>query len=536
MTEEFIRKSILVHGDKYDYSKTEYVNAKTKVVIICKEHGEFLQIPGSHRQGCGCRKCGFISTQYKRTMQNKEFIENAILVHGDKYDYSKTEYINNLKEVIIICRIHGEFSQLPKTHKRGADCIDCSLITRGNKRTKTTEQFIEEAKIIHGNKYDYSKSEYKKSIQNIIIICKEHGEFLQTAQGHLGGSGCKMCANKMIGDKLKKTTEQFIKEAKLIHGDKYDYSKVEYKTNGEKIVITCPIHGDFEQRPSGHLRGRRCTICYSQFKSNTEEFIEKAKKVHVNKYDYSKTKYEYSNMNIIIICKIHGEFLQTPNHHLTGAGCKSTIFTTDEFIQKAKEIHGDKYDYSKSIYVKMSDKVIITCQIHGDFQQTPSNHITHQQDCQKCARKCYSKCQIKWLDFISSYNQIKIQHAENEGEYIIPTTKYSADGYCKETNTIYEFHGDFWHGNPKIYHPIDINPISNKTFQELYQRTLDREQEIKNLGYNLIVIWESDWNKLNKSIKIIQTRFRNKKYYSTNSKFSSSDEDEGEGGQEMISI
>ena len=126
---------------------------------------------------------------------------------------------------------------------------------------------------------------------------------------------------------------------------------------------------------------------------------------------------------------------------------------TEEFIQKAKEIHEDKYDYSKSIYTKMNDKVIINCQMHGEFEQTPCNHITREQGCSKCTNNRYSKCQIKWLDFISTYNQIKIQHAENGGEYKIPNSRLKTDGYCQETNTIYEFHGDFWHGNPKYIIP-----------------------------------------------------------------------------------
>ena len=120
----------------------------------------------------------------------------------------------------------------------------------------------------------------------------------------------------------------------------------------------------------------------------------------------------------------------------------------------------------------------------------------------------HSKCQIKWLDFISSYNHIQIQHAENEGEFKIPNTKYSADGYCQETNTIYEFHGDYWHGNPKKFNPTDMNTITNKTYGELYQKTIKREQEIRDMGFNLVVIWESDWNKINNSIRSIQHIFR----------------------------
>lgn len=101
-----------------------------------------------------------------------------------------------------------------------------------------------------------------------------------------------------------------------------------------------------------------------------------------------------------------------------------------------------------------------------------------------------------------------IQHAENGGEYCIPETKYRADGYCKETNTIYEFHGDYWHGNPKLFDKDKMNMVSKKTFGELYQRTLEKEEIIKKLGYNLVVMWERDWINLNRSVRKLQRLFR----------------------------
>jgi len=114
--------------------------------------------------------------------------------------------------------------------------------------------------------------------------------------------------------------------------------------------------------------------------------------------------------------------------------------------------------------------------------------------------------QICWLNFISKFYNINIQHAENGGEYRL--NKLKIDGFCKENNTIYEFHGDFWHGNPKKFNENDYNSICKTTFGKLYQKTLEREQQIRNLGYNLVVMWEHDWTNINKSIKILQKRFR----------------------------
>ena len=119
---------------------------------------------------------------------------------------------------------------------------------------------------------------------------------------------------------------------------------------------------------------------------------------------------------------------------------------------------------------------------------------------------------IYYLNFIELLNNITIKHAENGNEYIINGTKLKADGYCKETNTIYEYHGDFWHGNPQVFDLSKINKVNGKTFGYLYQKTLEREQLIRDMGFNLVVIWESDWNKINKSIKTLQKKFRNSKH------------------------
>jgi len=163
-------------------------------------------------------------------------------------------------------------------------------------------------------------------------------------------------------------------------------------------------------------------------------------------------------------------------------------------------------------YEGIDKKVKIKCILHNIvFQQTPWCHLQGHNGCNICNKsKKSSKQQIDWLNFIEKMNNICIQHSENEKEYSIPETKYKADGYCKETNTIYEFHGDFWHGNPKLYNKDNLNPIISKTYGELYEKTLERERKIKELGYNLVVMWEYDWKRINKSIILIQRKFRNK--------------------------
>ena len=376
----------------------------------------------------------------------------------------------------------------------------------------TTEEFKKRAKLIHiEDKYDYSKVEYNGYKTKVIIICDEHGDFEQTPNEHLSGCGCPFCAGN-----IKFTTEEFIKKAKLIHiEDKYDYSKVEYINSKTKVIIICKKHGEhyeFEQIPSSHLKGNGCPKCVGRNKT-TKEFIEKAKELHGDLYDYTKVNYIDVKTKVIIICKEHDEFEQTPDSHLNKkSGCTycagNIKYTTEEWIEKAKEIHKDKYDYLKVNYIDAKTKVTIICNKHGEFEQNPKSHISGC-GCPKCAKQ-YSKSQIEWLNYISIKDKIIIQHGENEGEFIIPNTRFKADGYCKETNTVYEFHGDYWHGNPLKF---DQNEEFKDgiTFGQLYEKTIEREKQIKDMGFNLIVMWENDWKKLNKFVKIIQRSYRKKK-------------------------
>lgn len=186
----------------------------------------------------------------------------------------------------------------------------------------TTEQFIEKAKKLHSNKYDYSLTEYKNRRSEVKIICPIHGEFTQIADYHLTGRGCDKC-----GGTYTKTTKEFIKIANKIHNNKYNYSLVEYKNNFKKVKIICPKHGIFIQSPSNHINHKsiypKCNNIQrsENMTLTTNDFIEKANIVHENTYDYSLVDYKNSHKKISIICKKHGIFKQTPNNHLRGKGC-----------------------------------------------------------------------------------------------------------------------------------------------------------------------------------------------------------------------
>jgi len=190
--EQFLEKIYSVHNNKYDYSKMVWVNTKTKISIICKIHGDFLQIPSAHLAGHDCPKC----SKLRQTKTRDQFIMDGTALYGDKYDYSKVQYVNDATKVMIGCKIHGFFEQLPHNHLskgRNGSCKKCGIASY----TKSKEQFIIDANKIHNNKYDYSKVEYVNNKTKIIIVCPEHGNFTQNPCSHIiNKTGCPNCLYK----------------------------------------------------------------------------------------------------------------------------------------------------------------------------------------------------------------------------------------------------------------------------------------------------------------------------------------------------
>ena len=283
-----------------------------------------------------------------KRINTNDFIKKAIEVHGSKYDYSKVEYINNLTKVCIICPEHGEFWQSPSNHWKGCECPNCK-----NKHHYTTEEWIQKAIGVHGSKYDYSKVEYINNSTKVCIICPEHGEFWQRPSDHNNGQGCPGCTGKNISLKKRADEEDIIRRFKEVHGDKYDYSKVEYVNMYEKVCIICPEHGEFWQTPINHIKERGCYKCH-HWGLNTEEWIKIFKTTHGDKYDYSKVEYKNSQTPICIICPEHGEFWQTPANHNSGKGCPICNSSKLELVIKSflednniKYIHQHSFDWLK---------------------------------------------------------------------------------------------------------------------------------------------------------------------------------------------
>jgi len=240
----------------------------------------------------------------------EEFIRKAKLIHGDKYEYSLVDYKGTLYSVKIICKIHGEFEQNSRNHLRGNGCKQCAI----QKDRLTTSEFIEKAIIIHGNEYDYSKTNYTKSIEKVKIICKIHGLFEQVAGHHLEGHKCKQCSlqNKFL------TTDEFIKRSIKIHGNKYDYSNTKYINNITKVNIICKLHGIFSQDPYSHYKGTGCPHCTNKTEGKIKEFLLKTNINAETQCDVNGKKFDFLIKNDFIL-EIDG------NQHFPDLRCHRKI-------------------------------------------------------------------------------------------------------------------------------------------------------------------------------------------------------------------
>lgn len=432
-----------------------------------------------------------------RKLNTKEFINKAIVKHGDKYSYDKTIYKGSKQKAIITCKIHGDFLQIPNSHLMGGGCPKCSRETIVNKTRSNTTDFVAKANKIHNNKYCYYETEYINISTKVKIICKKHGCFIQNPNDHLQGYGCPIC-----GGSKKLTTQNFIKRSKEIHANKYDYSKTNYINSATNVIIICKEHGEFLQKPNKHLMGRGCPKCSNikikksnqNIKLTTSNFITKSNKIHKNKYDYSQSRYTSNNHKLLIICPDHGAFYQLANDHLQGHGCPvcngNIKLTTEEFINRSNIIHNFKYDYSKSEYNNGKSKILIICPMHGKFYQNASDHL-QGHGCNKCA--------ILESNPEKEISKIFSNPEMHNRELIKP---YEIDIFDKENKIGVEFHGLRWHS-------YNRSETSKEKLKHYNKATLANDN-----GIFLFQIFEHEWiknsciiksminNKLNKSIRI----------------------------------
>ena len=294
----------MVHGNKYDYSKSIYVKAKEKVIITCPIHGDFEQRPQDHvLKGCGCQKCKAQKIIEIHSYTKDMFLQMAHAKFGNKFDYSQVEYVNYTTPVTILCPIHGEFQTTPEYHIESAiGCAKCGREKANKAESDTQKEFIAKASKVHFDKYDYSKVQYVNSQTKVCIICPEHGEFWQRPANHISGQGCPKC--RLIGqtrlyNKLKeifptldilfevdKTKVPWIGNQRLdiyipkinmaieLMGPQH-YEEIPYFKNGSSLKVT----QERDKRKRQKCKENNCTLVELKYYYTKDEFNNLCDKV-----------------------------------------------------------------------------------------------------------------------------------------------------------------------------------------------------------------------------------------------------------------
>lgn len=226
-----------------------------------------------------------------------------------------------------------------------------------------------------------------------------------------------------------------------------------------------------------------------------EEALARAIRIHGKKYDFSLFAYSNLNKKSKVICKLHGVFITNISNLIYNkCGCHKCskrltfLCSRKEIIKRARGIHGSLYTYSKFVYKNFRTKSKVTCKIHGDFMITPDKFVFKKRGCNKCAGKI-SASERRWL------NSLNIKSLKRQFFIKIDNFRFHADGYDPITNTVYEFLGNYWHGNPKVFKKNHLNKVRNKTFGQLYNETMNKKKLLKKHGYNVVYMWEKDYER-----------------------------------------
>lgn len=313
----------------------------------------------------------------------------------------------------------------------------------------------------------------------------------------------------MKNNKVKKISfDEFLKRVLLAYPDrKFDFSLSEFKNMETKIKIICQEGHIIFTTPHTFLkaRGTGCLECFhNSIKRTKDDLYTKLYSIFGNEYDLSKIDYKNKRTPIVLICKIHGDFKKFVHHLFNGHGCpacdkeKRRLFYQNLFIEQAKIIHYNKYNYSLVNHQALKKKVIIICPIHGKFNQSFDNHVVQKQGCPKCCKRISSQ-EISWLNSLNIAEECRQKSIKvfDGNRYI----NYIVDAYDLNTNIVYEFNGDYYHGNPDVFNHNNFNKVCEKTFGELYKNTIRKEENLVKSGYKVISMWENDWKKIQKEKK-----------------------------------
>lgn len=495
--DHFLARARDKHKERFLYDRFSWTGLTKNVRIYCSAHGWFEQVAQTHLDSSGCGKCGHAERAQLQSLKNLDiFIDKANAKFNGRYQYDKSSWRGSNFKLNICCPDHGWFKQVAYDHLKFSGCYSCARIVMvENKIEKSKSKFIEKAKTVHQNKYEYDFSTWKGTGEKFKIKCSIHGWFEQIPHDHLRATGCTSCGHELAGLRGRLTEEEIIVRFRQTHGDRYEYNNLNYTVSSQKLTITCKVHGDFKQKLVDHERGDGCPKCGKRHRWTTEEFVANSIQAHGNKYTYEKSEYTGALLPITVTCKIHGDFTTQPARHvLRKDGCPKCSpvahLTQDDFLVRAQKRFGDRYDYSLVEFVNVATPVKIVCKTHGLFEQPPVYHLSNAIGCGQCSYNVSTK-ETKWLDgFTMSAKAKRNTTVKLKGR------RRNVDAFDPESKTVYEFWGDWWHGHPDFFDPEDIHPKTGTTFGELYQKTLEKRSDILEAGYTLVEIWEHEFDKM----------------------------------------
>lgn len=451
----------------------------------------------------------FSQPREKRGRVVEEKLRRCIERHPQGIDYSKTDFTKSLEdEVIFVCRDHGPFRKTLRMFLRvKTPCEECLKKNRLKKRMTGLNP-----------NFSYGKTDFSASEQMpTIVTCLLHGDVQVSLYDHkrFKTGGCQKCKSALTGDNKRSNLASLLRRAEEIYGkNTYDYSKITgFKSQHDLVTIICKKkgHGEFQKSLANHLHKRRpqgCPICGMAKGSDKQaltqlQFLEKAQAVHEQKYDYSAVKFSRSKDKVFITCRTCGSgFKQTINDHLSGSGClecgkrktadANRTLTTELVVRRCKEVWGNRYDYSKTEYIDTDTPLKVICPKHGEILVNYHNHVGLKRGCKFCGSTRRQK-QNDWLDYLGvpdNHQSREVTIKFNDG------TRCFVDGFDGGKNIVYEFNGDYFHGNPKVYPSDQINRFTGRSMLEELERTQRKKKKLKAHGYKVIDIWESAWDRM----------------------------------------
>lgn len=496
-TAEFVKRAKAKFGSRFDYSQTHYVNGQTRVTIRCPKHGPFQQFPHTHlRGGGGCSGCkvGRLSTD--------EFISRSKELFPGRYTYARTEFRTLAEPVTITCRKHGDFAQLGSSHFASHEgCPRCQELNRNPlgksslsarsrsagsellKKRLTQTEFLKRSREVHGRRYSYTRANYRTQYDPVLVTCRMHGDFPVRPSNLWKGSGCPECARAEKGKSIRLSPKEFTARARMVHGQRYDLSQLNYTTAKSRVTPSCRTHGEWSVLPQNFLKGTGCPACAKSERqrslnqsSRIKNITQLFKAVHSDTYDYSQVRYSRIDTPVTIICPKHGSFQQRPLNHLQGKGCHrcgaerrraGLLLSQDEVIKRFHEEHGDLFDYSEFTYRDFKTKSTIVCREHGPFQMNAQGHL-EGKGCPACSETKGERQVARWLTengvaFLRQFS-VKLRKTDNARYHV------RFDFLLPSERTLIEYDGE------QHFRAIAFFGMAKRTASHIFADTVRRDK------------------------------------------------------------